>query len=218
MPCPWLAMVQVQQALTERVIIGWSKTAGALIGASMAAAEPDGSSLRMGRQRTANIGVSIYGTGHNVEKKKRKASDISIFDHVDQRQLAEQALQQSAPALAPAPAPAPVNAPAPAPSARVGADLPPSVSMAAFPPSTSAALPPSALANSMAAAAGVRVPMLRHMQPHARQQLVGLPMRRTRSQQARELAALMKAPWPRPRPRSPNAPCSRRRRCRCKRR
>ena len=36
----------------------------------------------MGRHRTTNAGVSIYGSGHKIEKKKRKASDISIFDHV----------------------------------------------------------------------------------------------------------------------------------------
>lgn len=36
----------------------------------------------MGRHRTANTGVSIYQTEkHVVEKKKRKQSDISIFDH-----------------------------------------------------------------------------------------------------------------------------------------
>ena len=34
----------------------------------------------MGRHRTANAGVSIYNTEqHKVERKKRKASDISIF-------------------------------------------------------------------------------------------------------------------------------------------
>ena len=48
----------------------------------------------MGRKRTANAGVSIFAAEHNVEKKKRKASDVSIFDHVPQAQLAQQSIVQ----------------------------------------------------------------------------------------------------------------------------
>ena len=36
---------------------------------------------------------SIFASEHNVEKKKRKASDISVFDHVNRSQLVEQADQ-----------------------------------------------------------------------------------------------------------------------------
>ena len=46
----------------------------------------------MGKKRTANAGVSIFAAEHTVDKKKRKASDISIYDHVSKAQLDEQAM------------------------------------------------------------------------------------------------------------------------------
>ena len=58
----------------------------------------------MGKKRTANAGVSIFASEHDVEKKKRKASDISIFDHVAEAQLQKQSVVTPAPAPAPAPA------------------------------------------------------------------------------------------------------------------
>ena len=56
----------------------------------------------MGKQRTANAGVSIFAQEHKVEKKKRKASDVSIFDHVNAADLKKQALE---PGVAPAAVP-----------------------------------------------------------------------------------------------------------------
>ena len=45
-------------------------------------------SVRMGRHRTSNTGVSIYKADdqHVVDKKKRKQRDISIFDHVQRKE------------------------------------------------------------------------------------------------------------------------------------
>ena len=46
----------------------------------------------MGRHRTSNAGVSIFQTqNHVIDKKKRKSSEISIFDHVQRAQHDAQA-------------------------------------------------------------------------------------------------------------------------------
>ena len=156
----------------------------------------------MGKKRTSNTGVSIFATEHKVEKKKRKASDVSIFDHVGQAQLQEQA-------RLPQPAQRQVQAAwgTQARAVHHGLALPSSGEYVPRLPSNmrmanghvNGSLPSVANGQmavqpgeiSMAEAAGVRVPMMRAMQ-HPRmqqiQQISALPMRKTRSQQGRELS------------------------------
>lgn len=163
----------------------------------------------MGRNRTANAGVSIFAEQHQVEKKKRKASDMSIFDHVGQAQLTQQSMlpQNAAPVLHAAPNAAQVQAAWQSTIAMQGALLMGNASGAAMPhvlnaaAASAAAVPvpapapaPAAAPLSMAAAAGVRVPMHRNMPFNDR--FSGVPMRKTRSQQQRELNAMMMAPPP----------------------
>ena len=171
----------------------------------------------MGKKRTSNTGVSIFATEHKVEKKKRKASDVSIFDHVGQAQLQEQA-------RLPAPAQQQAQAAwgAQARAVHQGLALPPTGHdyVPRLPSSmryangqlanghanghANGSLPVGRVANghvaaqpageiSMAEAAGVRVPMMRAIHPRMQQiqQIAALPMRKTRSQQGREIDAVV---------------------------
>ena len=150
----------------------------------------------MGRKRTANAGVSIFAAEHNVEKKKRKASDVSIFDHVPQAQLAQQSIVQ--PPAGQQQQQRQTATTWSGPTASTWAAQTAAQPTTSAPPITSNVNPNNHQAALMAAAAAAAAGGSTHLAHQQQvdtsvppQQLVGLPMRKTRSQQAREISAMM---------------------------